>query len=75
MAAPQINSGSEVAAVASLPVSQAKIFFLRGANTAMTMNDTIAGDSETGQKKFTARHWVTLIGFCDVKTWKQAQKN
>ena len=40
----------------------------------MKMNGAIAGDSETGQKKFTARQWEALIGFCGVETWKQVQK-
>ena len=44
-----------------------------GANTSMEMNSTIAGDSETGRKKFTARQWAALIGFCGVETRKQAQ--
>ena len=55
VAAPQINSGSAVAAAASISVSHAKSFFVRGANTAMKMNGAIAGDSANGRKKFTAR--------------------
>ena len=54
MAAPQINAGSVVAAAASLSVKQAEIFFVRGANTAIKLNGAIAGDSATGQNKFTA---------------------
>ena len=71
----QINSVSAMAAAASLPVSQDKRFFVQGANTAIKMNCTIAGDSATGWKKFTARHWTALIGFCGVETWKQVQNN
>ena len=40
----------------------------------MEMNSVITGDSTTGRKKFTARHWAYLIGFCGVKTRKQVQK-
>ena len=75
MTAPQINAGLVVAASVSLSVSQAKIFFVQGANTAMKMNDNIAGDPETRRKKFTARQWASLIGFCGVETRKQVQKN
>ena len=39
----------------------------------MKMNGTIAGDSTTGQKKFTARQWAAPIGFCGVETRKQVQ--
>ena len=55
VAVPQINVGSEVAAVVSMSLSQTEIFFVRGAKMAMKMNGAIAGDSETEQKKFTAR--------------------
>ena len=61
VAAPQINAGSVVVAAASMSVSQAEIFIVRGANTEIKMNGTISGDSETGQKKFTARQWAALI--------------
>ena len=71
MTAPQIKAGLVVAASVSLSVSQAKIFFVRFANTAMKMN----GDSTTGRNTFTARQWVALIGFCGVETRKQVQKN
>ena len=50
LATPQINTGSTVAALESLSVSQAKSIFVRGANTAMKINGGIAGDSETGRK-------------------------
>ena len=43
VSAPQINSGSAVAAAASLSVSQAEILFVRCANTAMKMNGAIVG--------------------------------
>ena len=55
VAAPQIITGSAVAAAASLSVSQAKIFYVQGANTPMKVNGTIAGYSTTGRKKFTDR--------------------
>ena len=74
MAVPQINAGSGVAATTSLLVSQAEIFFVIGANTAMRMNGAFAGDSATGLNKFTARQWVALIGICGVETQKQVQK-
>ena len=74
MAAPHITTGSSVEAAASISVSQAKIFFVRGANNAIKTNGAITGDSATGQKKFTARKWAAMIGFCDVETWKQVQK-
>ena len=48
--------------------------FVRGANTVMKTNGTIEGDSETRRKKFTARQWEALIGFCGVETRKQFQK-
>ena len=73
MAAPQINTGSAVAAASSLLVSHSEIFFVQGANTTMKMKGAIAGDSVTGQNKFTARQWAALIGFCGVETWKQVQ--
>ena len=57
----------------SLSVSQAKSFFVQGANTAMKMNGTIAGDSATGCKEFTAMQWAALIVFCCVETRKQVQ--
>ena len=60
---------------ASLSVSQAKRFFVQGANTAMKMIGTIAGDLATGRKKFMARQWAALIVFCDVATWKHVQNN
>ena len=40
----------------------------------MKMNGAIAGDSTTERKKFTARQWAALIGFCGVETRKQVQK-
>ena len=40
---------------------------------ALKMNRDIAGDSETGRKKFTARQWAALIGFCAVETLKQVK--
>ena len=49
--------------------------FVQVANTAMNINGAIAGDSETGRKKFTARQWVAIIGFFGVETRKQVQKN
>ena len=70
VAAPQINAGLAVSAAASLSVSQSEIFFVRGASTAMKMNGAITGDSETGRKKFMARKWASLIGFCGVETRK-----
>ena len=51
VAALQINAGLAVSAAASLAVSQAEIFFVLGTKTAMKMNSSIAGDSETGHKK------------------------
>ena len=51
-----------------------RIFFVRGANIAIKMNGAIAGDSATGQKKFMARQWAELIGFCGVETQNQVQK-
>ena len=56
MAAPQINAGSAVTMAASMSVSQAKIFFVQGENTAMKMTGAIAGNLATGRKKFMARH-------------------
>ena len=44
VAEPHINAGSAVAAAASMSVSQAEIFFVRGENTAMKINGAIAGD-------------------------------
>ena len=41
----------------------------------MKTNGNIAGDSETGQRKFTARQWAVLIGFCGVETRKQVKTN
>ena len=73
LATPQINSGLAVVAVESFSVSQAKRFLVRGANIAMEMNGTIAGYLATGRKKFTARQWAVLIGFCGVETRKQVQ--
>ena len=55
VATPQINTGLAVAAAASLSVSQAERFFVRGANTEMKMNGAIAEYSTTGRKKITAR--------------------
>ena len=60
-------------AATSLSLSQEEIFFVKGANTAMKMNGTIPGDSETERKKFRARQWSELIGFCGVETQKQVQ--
>ena len=57
-----------------MSVSQAKSFFVRGANTAMKIANAIAGNSATGQKKFTARQLTALIGYCGVETWNQVQK-
>ena len=37
------------------------------------MTVDIAENSATGQKKFTARQWVALIGFSGVETRKQIQ--
>ena len=39
----------------------------------MKTTGAIAGKSETGRKKFTARQWEALIGFCGVETRKQVQ--
>ena len=39
------------------------------------MNAAIAGDSVTGQKKFTAWKWAWMIGFCGFETQKQVQNN
>ena len=58
-----------------MSVSQVEIFLVQGANTAMKMNGNIVGDSATGRKKFTARQWAALIGFCGVETRKQVQNN
>ena len=41
VATPQTNAGSVVAATTSMSVSQAEIFFVRGAKTAMKMNGAI----------------------------------
>ena len=71
---PHINTGSAVEAAASLSVSHSESCFVQGANIAMKMNGAIAGDSTTGQKKFTARQWAALIGFCGVATRKQVPK-
>ena len=73
VAAPQINAGSEVAAAASMSVSSSESFFVRVAITATKMNGAIAGDSETGRKKFTARQWAALIGFFGAETRNQVQ--
>ena len=73
VAAPQINAGSLVEAATSMSVSQAEIFFVQGANTAMKMKCAIAGDLATRRNKFTARQWAALIGFCGVETWRQVQ--
>ena len=73
VAIPQKHTGLTVAAEASLSVSQAEIFFLRGANTAMKMNGAIVGDSATRWGGFTARKRAALIGFCDVETQKPVQ--
>ena len=51
----------------------ARIFFVRGSNTAMKMNGDIAGDSATGRNKFTARKWAALIGICSVETRNRVQ--
>ena len=40
----------------------------------MKINGAIAWDSTTGRKKFAARQWAALIGFCGVENWKQVQK-
>ena len=56
-------------------MSQAEIFFVRGANTEIKINGAISGDSATGQNKFMARQWAELIEFCGVKTRKQVRKN
>ena len=56
-----------------MSVSQAESVFVRGANIPMKMNGAITVDSETGRKKFTARQWAALIGFCGVETRKQVQ--
>ena len=68
---PQINVGSAVAAAASMSVSQAEIFFVRGSNTEIKMNGAIAGYSETQRIKFMARKCAALITFCGVETRKQ----
>ena len=39
----------------------------------MKINGAFAGDSETGQKKFTVRQWAAIIVLCGVETWKQVQ--
>ena len=75
VATTQINTGLAAAAAAPLSVSQAESFFVRGVNTAMKMNGSIAGDSTTGRKKFTSRQCAALIGFCGVENWKQVQNN
>ena len=41
----------------------------------MKMNGAIAGDSATEWKKFMARQWAALVGFCGVETRKQVEKN
>ena len=41
-------------------------YFVKGANTAKKMKGAIAGNSEIWRKKFTARKWAALIGFCGV---------
>ena len=48
--------------------------FVKVASTAMKTNAAIAGDSATGQKKFTARKWLALIGYCGVEIRKQVKK-
>ena len=73
MAETQINVVSAVVVEASMSVSQAKSFFVQGANIGMKMTGAIAGNSATGQKKLTARQWAALIGFCGVETQKQVQ--
>ena len=40
---------------------------------SMKMNVTIAGYLANGRKKFIARLWAVLIGFCGVETRKQVQ--
>ena len=64
-----------MAEAASMSVSQAKIFFVQGANTEMKMNVAIAENSVTWPKIFTARQWAAQIGFCGVEKWKQVLKN
>ena len=39
------------------------------------MTGDISDTSATEWKKFTARQWVALIGFCGVETRKQVQKH
>ena len=73
MSAPKINAVLVVVAAASLSVSKTQICFVRGANTEMKMNGAIAGDSASGQTKFTARQLAALIGYCGVENRKQAQ--
>ena len=48
---------------------------MQGANTAIKTNGAIAGYLATGQKKFIARQWAALIGFCGVETQTQVQNN
>ena len=61
VAEPHINTISVMTVLASMSVSQYKIFLVQGANTAMKMNSAIVEDSATGQKKFKARQWEALI--------------
>ena len=56
-------------------MSQSESCFVQGANIAMKMNGAIAGDSETGRKKLTARQWAALIGFYGVEIQKQVKKS
>ena len=63
-----------MAEAASMSVSQAEIFFVWVTNTPIKMNSAIAGDSETGQKKFTVRQWAVLIIFCGVEPGSKFKK-
>ena len=56
-----------------MSVSQAEIFFVRGANTEMKMNGAIVGYSATEQKKFRAREWAALIRCFEVEAQKKVQ--
>ena len=46
---------------------------MQGTNTVIKMNGSIAGDSSTEKRKFTARQWAALIRFFGVETQRQVQ--
>ena len=58
---------SGVSSGVNVSVTVRKIF-VRWENTEIKMNGAIAGDSETGRRKFTEGQWAALIGFCGVES-------